>query len=57
MMTFILQDGKSPLHAASFKGHLEIVKTLIEAKANVNSTTKIGIHIFCIIVMHSRTDI
>ena len=56
-MTFILQDGRSPLHAASFKGHLEIVKTLIEAKANVNSTTKVGIHIFCIIVMHSRTDI
>ena len=36
MMTFVLQDGWSPLYTASFKGHLDIVKTLIEAGANVN---------------------
>ena len=41
MMTFVLQDGCSPLHAASFKGHFDIVKTLIEAGANINQATKV----------------
>ena len=48
-LTFALQDGRSPLHAASFKGHLDVVKTLIEAEANVNSDTKVGTHILSII--------
>lgn len=40
-MTFILQDGRSPLMIASKKGHLDVVKTLIEAGANVNQTYKV----------------
>eukprot|EP00731_Ephydatia_muelleri_P032120 Em0023g627a len=34
------RDGWSPLYAASNAGHLDIVKTLIEARANVNEATK-----------------
>ena len=43
MMTFVLQYGSSPLYAASYsyKGHLDIVKTLIEAGANVNQANKV----------------
>ena len=33
---------------ASEKGHLDVVKTLVEAGANVNYTNKIGLHTqFC----------
>ena len=42
MMTFVLQDGMSPLFIASLNGHLEVVKTLIEAGANTNQATKVG---------------
>ena len=41
MMRFILQNGVTPLVSASQYGHLEIVKSLIEAGANVNHTTKV----------------
>ena len=41
MMTFVLQDGVSPLHLASYEGHLDIVKTLIEAGANINQANKV----------------
>ena len=41
MMTFVLQGGWSPLHAASYTGILDIVKTLIEAGANVNQATEV----------------
>ena len=51
MMTFVLQDGWSPLHKASDKGHLEIVKTLIEAGANVNQAANKVHHVaFSVIV-------
>ena len=41
MMRFVLQFGWTPLVIASHIGHLEIVKSLIEAGANVNHTTKV----------------
>ena len=40
-MRFALQNGWTPLVIASHNGHLEIVKSLIEAGANVNHTTKV----------------
>ena len=41
MMGFVLQDGATPLVIASQNRHLEIVKSLIEAGANVNHTIKV----------------
>ena len=41
MMSFVLQDCWTPLVSASQYGHLEIVKSLTEAGANVNHTTKV----------------
>ena len=55
MMTFVLQDGWSPLHKASINGHLEIVKTLIEAGANVNQATKVHHVAFSVIVIYEHT--
>ena len=43
MMVLVLQDGWSPLIQASYNGHLDVVKTLIEAGANVNQINKVGI--------------
>ena len=43
MMIFLLQNGCSPLMIASDEGHLDVVKTLLEAGANVNHTNKVGI--------------
>ncbi|KAL5509574.1 hypothetical protein EMCRGX_G004966 [Ephydatia muelleri] len=42
MMTFVLQDGWSPLIAASRNGHFDVVKTLLEAGANINQATQDG---------------
>ena len=42
MMTFVLQDGWSSLHIASFNGHLDIVRALIEAGASISQTNKVG---------------
>ena len=41
MMTFVLQNGSSPLCAACFNGHLDLVKTLLEAGANINQVNKV----------------
>ena len=38
-----LQDGASPLAVASQNGHREIVQTLIDCGANVNSQQKVCI--------------
>ena len=42
MMAFVFQTSWSPLLIASCNGHLDIVKTLIEAGANVNQANKVG---------------
>jgi len=34
--------GWTPLHVAADKGHLEVVKTLVGAGANVNAKDKVG---------------
>ena len=36
MQTFVLLDGWNPLYASNFEGHLDVVKTLIKAGANIN---------------------
>ena len=43
MVTFVLQNGWSPLHTASSNGRLEVVKTLIAAGANIRQVNKVGI--------------
>ena len=43
MMTFVLQNGCSPLYGASINGHLDVVKTLLEARADINQATKVGL--------------
>ena len=42
MMTIVLQNGCSPLYGASFGGHFDVVKTLLEAGANINQATNVG---------------
>ena len=41
MMTFVLQDGCSPLYVASCIGHLDVVETLLEAGAIINQAVKV----------------
>ncbi|KAL5509622.1 hypothetical protein EMCRGX_G005022 [Ephydatia muelleri] len=41
-MPFVLQNGWSPLNAASRNGHLDVVETLLEAGANINQADKDG---------------
>ena len=41
IMTFLLQNGRSPLFTASGHGHLDVVKTLLEAGANINQVNKV----------------
>ena len=45
LMGFVLQDGRSPLYMASQEGHLDVVKTLIEAGANIDQANKVSTHI------------
>ena len=44
-MTVVLQDGCSSLYAASCNGHLDVVKTLLEAGANIDQANKVGGHV------------
>ena len=45
MRTFVLQDGQSPLYTSCLNGHLDVVKTLIEAGANIDQADKVSTHI------------
>ena len=42
MACFLSQNGWTPLTAASCNGHLYVVKTLIEHKANVNQADEVS---------------
>ena len=42
-LVILLQNGQSPLHIASFNGHLNIVETLIEAGANIYQINKVHV--------------
>ena len=51
---FLPQFGKTPLHLASSRGHIDTVRTLIELGANVHSTDDASIFIviiFCVCVL------
>ena len=42
MMTFVLQEGRSPLYVAILRGDLQVVKALIEKRADVNRANMVG---------------
>ena len=42
MPTLVLQDGLSPLKTSSFNGHVDVVKALIKAGANINQADKVN---------------
>ena len=44
MQSFVLQAGQSPLKASCLKGHLGVVKLLIEAGANIHQVNKVNTH-------------
>ena len=52
VMGFVLQDGWSPLYMACQKGHLDVVKTLIEAGVNIHQADKVSTHIPTCIAWH-----
>ena len=54
MPTFVLQNDWSPLKISSFKGHLDVVKALIKAGANINQADKVSRHICSVNVIHSH---
>ena len=41
-MHFPAQDGETALHVATWCGHLEVCRVLIEAKASVNAVSEVG---------------
>ena len=56
--TIVSQDGWSPLITSSLNGHLDVVKALNKAGANINQADEVSTHIcsthICsIIVIHS----
>ena len=54
MPTFVLQNGWSPLKISSLNGHLDAVKALIKAGANINQVDEVSTHICRVIVIHSH---
>ena len=40
-MVYLVQNGRTPLMAASSEGHADIVQTLIEAKAQINTQDEV----------------
>ena len=46
MQSFVLQDGPSQLYITCYNGHLDVVKTLIEAGANINLANEVSIRMY-----------
>ena len=45
-LALIIQDKSTPLHIASAKGHIEIVKFLLSEKADPDFQDKVGLSLF-----------
>ena len=45
------QNGVTPLMTASFHGHVDIVRMLIEAKAQVNTQEEVHVTCTCILLL------
>ena len=43
-MVYLVQNGMTPLMAASLGGHIDIVETLIEAKAQINTQNEVHLN-------------
>ena len=53
MVIFLLQKNWAPLLIASSNGHLQVVKSLIEAGSNVNQANKVSTHFFSVNYIHT----
>ena len=45
MCCVILQVGNTPLHEASWEGHLPIIEVLLKNRAEINYTNNVSWHI------------
>ena len=50
MMTYIYQEGRSPLYVARFRGHCEVVNILLKSNADVNQGNMVGTHFYSVTV-------
>ena len=49
----LMQDGVSPVYAASKNGHTEVVDLLVQAGADINLTTTAKVHVCTYTVVSS----
>ena len=48
--------GQTPLAGAAFKGHLEVVKALVNAGADIEATSGLGMTSYAFAVMFGRSE-
>ena len=46
--------GETPLITASYNGNVDIVKTLIKAKAQINTQDEVGVSLHIIVLIYIR---